>query len=163
AVGHGWLWAPEIDVLSRIEIPKIKTFDSSRAPDDDEGRTLLLPKLETEDIRAKIEAVAAEVAANDTAHLKKRIADLEAKLKFAGDAHVDAANDAGAQFARGEQAGYTRAFAMGVVTIGELWAEVLDVVAPIKEAVETLQHWNEKYFDAVDGRSAKELGVKTLF
>lgn len=173
-VGHGWLWAPEIDVLSRIEFPKIKTFDSSRAPDADDERTLLLPKLETADIRTKIEAVAAEIVANDPAELKRRIADLEERLKFAGDAHIDAANLAGhmrddltKEFQRGlregVRVGFDRAFAMGVNAYTELWSEVLKIVNPIKFAVENLDRWVLDHLDTVDGRSEKEKGGGTLF
>ena len=31
--GEGWLWAPELSILERVKFPKIKMFDSSRAPD----------------------------------------------------------------------------------------------------------------------------------
>jgi uncharacterized protein len=33
--GQGWIWAPELGVLERVAFPKIKTFDSSRAPSDE--------------------------------------------------------------------------------------------------------------------------------
>lgn len=36
-VGEGWVWAPEHGVLERIKFPMTKTFDSSRAPADDES------------------------------------------------------------------------------------------------------------------------------
>ena len=31
--GEGWLWAPELGILDYVEFPRIKTYDSSRAPD----------------------------------------------------------------------------------------------------------------------------------
>ena len=34
--GEGWVWAPELDMLSRVTFPRITTFDSSRSPEDDE-------------------------------------------------------------------------------------------------------------------------------
>jgi hypothetical protein len=36
ARGEGWLWSPEVGMLERIAFPKIRTFDSSRAPEDGE-------------------------------------------------------------------------------------------------------------------------------
>jgi uncharacterized protein len=41
ARGEGWVWSPEIGMLERTAFPKIKTFDSSRAPED--GETLSVP------------------------------------------------------------------------------------------------------------------------
>lgn len=31
--GEGWVWAPELGILEYVAFPRIKTFDSSRAPD----------------------------------------------------------------------------------------------------------------------------------
>jgi hypothetical protein len=35
-VGEGWVWAPEVDMLERVQFPLITTFDSGRTPGDDE-------------------------------------------------------------------------------------------------------------------------------
>lgn len=35
--GEGWVWAPEHDLLERVTFPRITTFDSSRAPDENES------------------------------------------------------------------------------------------------------------------------------
>jgi uncharacterized protein len=32
--GEGWVWAPEVDFLKRVQFPKIRTFDSSASPED---------------------------------------------------------------------------------------------------------------------------------
>lgn len=34
-IGEGWMWAPELDMLQRVQFPPITTFDSGRTPDDD--------------------------------------------------------------------------------------------------------------------------------
>lgn len=34
--GEGWVWAPSAKVLERTHFPAIRTFDSSRTPDDDD-------------------------------------------------------------------------------------------------------------------------------
>src|SRR5262249_35075020 len=68
--GHGWIWVPALHVLSRIAFPKIKTFDSSRAPEDDEDAPALA-QLDTADIQAALETVARDVVENDPGRLKK--------------------------------------------------------------------------------------------
>jgi uncharacterized protein len=40
ARGEGWVWAPEAGMLERISFPAIKTFDSSRAPEDGEVQNI---------------------------------------------------------------------------------------------------------------------------
>lgn len=34
--GQGWVWAPDLDLLEKVRFPKIRTFDSSRTPEDDD-------------------------------------------------------------------------------------------------------------------------------
>ena len=41
ARGEGWVWSPEVGMLERVAFPQIKTFDSSRAPED--GETVSAP------------------------------------------------------------------------------------------------------------------------
>lgn len=42
-VGEGWVWSPENDFLRRVHFPMIKTFDSSKAPED--GSVAVAPQL----------------------------------------------------------------------------------------------------------------------
>jgi DNA helicase HerA-like ATPase len=35
--GEGWVWSPSHDVLKRAKFPRIKTFDSSRTPEEGEA------------------------------------------------------------------------------------------------------------------------------
>lgn len=53
-VGEGWVWSPENDFLRRVSFPMIKTFDSSKAPDDGSVQVSPLhsPGLPLEELRA---------------------------------------------------------------------------------------------------------------
>lgn len=106
-VGEGWVWSPRSGVLDRGRFPMIKTFDSMRAPDDDE-EPVLVPALSRDDISglgARLKDLAAEAEANDPAALKQRIADLERRLEGepASAAVVDEA------YARGVRHGIAQA------------------------------------------------------
>jgi uncharacterized protein len=79
--GEGWVWAPELGILTRTTFPKITTFDSSRTPEDDE--VVVEPsKLATVDlgeIKASFEAV--EKEAKTLAELKKQNGQLQRELE----------------------------------------------------------------------------------
>lgn len=84
ATGHGWIWAPEIGILKKVAFPKIKTFDSSRAPDAaDSGKGPKLAPIDLEAIQGKLEAVVKEAATKDPVALQKRIRELETQIKKA--------------------------------------------------------------------------------
>lgn len=56
--GEGWIWSPGADVLERTMFPEIRTFDSSRSPED--GETIWAPALaavDIDEIRDRLEAV----------------------------------------------------------------------------------------------------------
>jgi hypothetical protein len=71
--GEGWVWAPELGLLTRTTFPKITTFDSGRTPDDDE--VVVEPnKLATVDlaeVRASMQVVEQEL---------KTVKELQAEL-----------------------------------------------------------------------------------
>lgn len=79
--GHGWIWAPELGILDSISFPKIRTFDSGRAPDGSEGKGQVLAPIDIEAINQKLKAVKADALANDPAELKRRIAELEREAR----------------------------------------------------------------------------------
>lgn len=79
--GQAWVWAPELGILERIAFPKIKTFDSGRAPDGSEAKGQVLAPIDREAIAQQLKTVAADALANDPAALKKRIAELERQAK----------------------------------------------------------------------------------
>lgn len=79
--GHGWVWAPEINILDRVAFPRIKTFDSSAAPDGlAAGSGPVLAPIDRDAIAKRLEMVAADALANDPARLKKEIAELKRQI-----------------------------------------------------------------------------------
>jgi hypothetical protein len=64
-----------------MTFPRIKTFDSGRAPDGSEIAGQVLAPINREVIAEKLKQVGADALANDPAALKKRIADLERQAK----------------------------------------------------------------------------------
>jgi hypothetical protein len=75
--GEGWVWAPELGVLERVRFPKIKTFDTSRAPEEGEdGKGPVLAPIDKDAIAGRLQAVAADALAKDP----KRIPALEAEI-----------------------------------------------------------------------------------
>jgi uncharacterized protein len=79
ARGAGWVWSPEIGMLERVAFPKIKTFDSSRAPED--GETFnVSTDLAAIDIGAIKSALAVKAAEEKTAN-KVSVADIKAAEK----------------------------------------------------------------------------------
>lgn len=101
--GQGWIWTPEVDLLARVSFPKIKTFDSSKAPDGSESTVQVLAPIDKEAIAARLKTVAADALANDPVTLKQRIAELERQ----GRAPVSTKQD----LERAERRGYERALA----------------------------------------------------
>lgn len=78
--GQGWIWAPELDVLERIGFPKIKTFDSGRAPDGSETVGQVLAPIDMKAIQDRLRVVAADAMANDPAALKRELAAVKREL-----------------------------------------------------------------------------------
>jgi hypothetical protein len=82
--GTGWLWAPELDLLAKIKIPRIHTFDSGKALPPGTPAPVLRP-LDLAAVSQQLAQVAEEAAANDPRRLKVRIADLERQLAAANE------------------------------------------------------------------------------
>ncbi|MES0168189.1 DUF87 domain-containing protein [Mesorhizobium sp. M0027] len=58
--GQGWVWSPADDVLRLVKFPAIRTYDSSRTPDD--GETVVAPALTAVDVDALRKAMVASAA-----------------------------------------------------------------------------------------------------
>lgn len=56
-VGEGWVWAPDFDLLKRVQFPKIKTLDTSKTPKAGETK-LEVKRLEELDLSAIREQLA---------------------------------------------------------------------------------------------------------
>jgi ABC-type oligopeptide transport system ATPase subunit len=81
-VGEGWAWCPSHEILTRTKFPKIRTYDSSRTPDDTDVAPppATLAEVDVSGIREAMEAAVEEVEANSPAELKKTLARLKDKL-----------------------------------------------------------------------------------
>lgn len=94
--GEGWVWAPELGVLERAKFPTIRTFDSSRSPEDGESYH------EPEGLRAvDFSELARHLAASEEAPAKKPAAS-------------DAVAIAREAIEEAEQRGYDRGHAAGM-------------------------------------------------
>lgn len=87
-LGEGWVWAPEQGVLERVKFPRIKTYDSSKSPDEGDvpPDAVRLADVDLDAVRAAFADQEQAVKANDPKELKKRIVELERKLKAANGA-----------------------------------------------------------------------------
>lgn len=103
--GQGWIWAPELGVLERVTFPKIRTFDSGRAPDGSEAEAAkVLAPIDREAIAARLQTVSAAALADDPKRLRARIAELERAQK-AGSAPGPSREDLKAAETRGFEQG----------------------------------------------------------
>lgn len=125
--GQGWVWAPELGVLERVSFPKIKTFDTSRAPDESEsGAGPVLAPIDREDIQKRLEVVAADAVANDPAWLKAEIAKLKRDL---------ATKPAPTHDPAAEQRGYARGWSEGAATTEAAWMSKLPALVDAVNAL----------------------------
>lgn len=77
--GTAWVWAPLRGILQKVQIRRIRTFDSYRHPKA--GETLVEPtvrrELDLAALGAQIAATVEKAKADDPAELRKRIRELE--------------------------------------------------------------------------------------
>jgi len=83
ATGEAWVWNPERDILRRARIRRRRTFDSSATPKAGERRQEPTERAEidVQSLGEKIAATAEKAKAEDPRELRKRIRELEARLK----------------------------------------------------------------------------------
>ncbi len=64
-VGEAWVWAPECALLERVKFPRIRTFDSSAAPDNgDAGAGPVLAPVDSDTIRTRLSTMQNAVASS---------------------------------------------------------------------------------------------------
>lgn len=80
--GMSWVWAPTLDILSKVQIRKRRTFDSSATPKI--GEVVTAPKnlrdVDLEVLKGKMGAALQAAKDNDPAALKARIRQLEGEV-----------------------------------------------------------------------------------
>lgn len=80
--GEGWVWYPEAGYLERTKFPAIKTYDSSATPEH--GAAAASPDVSAinlEEVKEAMAEAVREAEANDPELLRRKIADLEKKLR----------------------------------------------------------------------------------
>lgn len=101
ATGEGWVWAPDLDILSRAKFPRIKTLDTSATPKAGERR--VEPKtLAQVDVKALRDAMKVEEPASNPV----------AKINTPDPKAIEMAEERG--FRRGLEEGMTRGRFAGI-------------------------------------------------
>lgn len=131
--GQGWIWAPELSVLERVTFPKIKTFDSGRAPDGSEPAAKVLAPIDRDAIAAKLTAVSATALADDPKALRKEIADLRRQLAGKGPQTTAADVQKAVQAAeeRGRQSGVNEAQRASLKVMKDLHSSIHQAVSAV--------------------------------
>lgn len=79
--GQAWLCSSQARVFERVQIPRARTYDNTKAPtDDEELREVKTAPVDLEQLRALLGKAAAEAEASDPGVLRKRITELEGQL-----------------------------------------------------------------------------------
>lgn len=80
--GEAWVWAPDLDILRRVQFPLTRTLDTSATPQHGEKRVSpkALADVDLGPVRTALASADAEARANDPATLRKRITELERQL-----------------------------------------------------------------------------------
>lgn len=128
--GEAWVWAPECDLLDRVKFPRIRTFDSSAAPDGSEAAGVVLAPVDGDTIRDRLGKIAAETLANDPKELRKKVAELERQVRDLKAAPALVA-DPGAEergFKDGERAGYLAGLKQMSESVGQPIASALEAL-----------------------------------
>lgn len=79
--GQAYLCSGAAKLFELVQFPRAKTFDNTAAPTDDSAlKDVKTAKVDTESLRTILAEAVKEAEANDPAILRKRIAELEAKI-----------------------------------------------------------------------------------
>jgi hypothetical protein len=81
--GSAWVWSPVRDILQRIDVRKIRTFDSYRTPKPGEAQPQprAMAPIDLEDLGKRMAATVERAKAADPRELRKRIEELERELR----------------------------------------------------------------------------------
>jgi hypothetical protein len=141
--GTGWVWAPELGVLAKMAFPRIRTFDSSSAPEDGEPT-----------------APPADLSAIDIASLREALAGIEpavGRMAVPSQVQLKAAEERGYErgFAEGKGQGLQQAIASMAALLDELKAG--STPAPLSATLSLLPapRVPEKAHEAPRARSRK--------
>lgn len=141
--GEGFVWAPEQGVLERVKFPRIRTYDSMRAPEEGEAaEPAKWADVDLAGIRNQMGELVAQAEASDPAKLRAEISRLQKDRESAAAAlagaeqraeeALEAARGAGAeQLVAAEVSGYQRALAERARIFESLMTEVRAHAQPL--------------------------------
>lgn len=140
--GEGWVWAPEHGVLERMTFPRIRTFDSSRAPEDGEevAEPARVADVDLSAIHTALADAVKEAAENDPKALKARIRELEAETRKGGASTAD--------IERARQEGYEHGLEQGA---NQQAAADNERIAGMRRAIEAAAGYLVPFIEAPDG------------
>lgn len=162
--GEGWLWCPRAGILERGRFPPISTFDSMKAPEEDEA-DVHLPALGVEQIKKlgrDFEKLVEEKRANEPDVLRAKVEQLEQRVRDLDGLLQDAEKSGGAPissaaldvaradghksgFAAGIQHGYRNAIAAKGSGAAALLKMMRGYLGPIggqvRAAIEAMDSW----------------------
>lgn len=79
--GQAWLCSSQARLFERVQMPRARTYDNTKAPtDDEELREVKTAPVDLEQLRALLGKAAEEAEASDPGVLRKRIKELEGQL-----------------------------------------------------------------------------------
>lgn len=82
--GEAWVCSGESGLFERRQFPRISTYDNSATPSEDSGDvTVKTAEVDRDHLRSIIGSAVEEAKANDPAELKRKIAELEKRLRLA--------------------------------------------------------------------------------
>jgi hypothetical protein len=81
--GEAWVWSPAwLKVFQRVKVHRRKTFDSGAAPDGSAAaRTVQRANVDLDELRGQLAEVVEKAKADDPKELRKKVAELERKLR----------------------------------------------------------------------------------
>lgn len=136
--GTAWVWSPLRNVLEKVAMRRIDTFDSYVTPKPGEVRIepKALAKVDLDKLGAQIKATAEKAKAEDPAALRGRISELERELK---NGHAPAVDNAALEAAE------ARGKHIALEAVGRLASALAESIGNAVEACTTAQRCMESY------------------
>lgn len=146
--GEGWVCTSSAP-LELIQFPRLRTFDNSRTPENDDHRAeVVTARVDAEKLRAIIGDAVAQAEADDPKMLRKRIADLEAQLRAASADDTKSYQARNEGFQEGRQVGAAEAAKIAFLRGCHIERQALNLrLAELREGIVKL----------IDGARASEM------
>lgn len=138
--GTAWVWSPMRDILQKVAMRRIETFDSYVTPKPGEVRVepKALAKVDIDKLGEQIKATAEKAKADDPVALRKRIAELEKETSApAGHSKIEL----NAEYARGYKIGFEDGYENAASDASKSYIKATGL---LEDAVNTLRGFEPK-------------------